>query len=524
MGIRDTLRLAKQAMNPEAIKQGLSAASMTPPTREEMQATLDSLPPEQRAELEANLALANAAQEQAMAQSEAHRVLDGPAGDFLYGPSAAAQMTALQTGGIKGSLAMTAKQFGQELKGAYTGPPKHEKDRELAAGIGAQERAARDAARAAYLAPDRWPVSISRIATRGRTQVDEVLAFLRSSGLAARPELVYGVYRVPDRISPAITPSSEGGRVVEWDIVHSGLPEAPVEAPVVAGYFDALHQWVARRRGEPSLLDEDLAIAYLNRAGVGAEQCLGIARLCTFVEPKDRWFAVNNSGGEVDDGYPVIPIVDGVLAFHPGASTPAVDQIRAEAPITLGTDAMTGIHTEVLNWKEIARAVHQRLQHPPPTPSPYPYLPSAPQELLRAYLEVVGVRSFDCYSAQVTIDRPFPLVGRILMGTSNVGSAQPCADGKERRRLQGARRVVVTYRDRPEYAEGRVRWHRYQNEVLLAHLERGTDLRTPVTPDDLPNNPVLRAGARALDLAERVSTFGEWESPPPYRYCWPVVD
>ncbi len=522
MGIRDTLRLAKQAMSPEAIKQGLSA-STTPPTPEEMQATLDSLPPEPRAELEANLALAKAAREQALAQSEAHRVLDGPAGNFLYGPSAAEQLASLETESLGGMLKMTAQQFGKELKGAYTPPPKHEKDRDLAAGIGGQERAARDAARAPYLAPDRWPVSISRIATRGRTQVDEVLAFLRTSGLAARPELVYGVYRVPDRISPAITPSSEAGRVVEWDIVHSGLPEAPVEVPVVAGYFDALHQWVARRRGEPSVLDEDLGVAYLGRAGIGAEHCLGIARLCTFVEPKDRWFAVNNSGGETDDGYPVIPIVDGVLVFHVGESTPIVDQIRAEAPIALGADALAGTHTEVLNWKEIARAVHQRLQHPPPTPSPYPYLPSAPQELLRAYLEIVGVRSFDCYSAQVTIDQPFPLVGRILMGTSNIGSAQPCADGKERRRLQGARRAVITYRDRPEYAEGRTRWHRYQNEVLSAHLERGMELRRPVTPDDLPDNPVLRAGAKMLNLAERVSSIGEWESPPPYRYCWPVV-
>ena len=523
MGIRDTLRLAKQAMTPENIKQGLSA-SMQPPTAEEMAATLDALPPEKRAELEANLALANAAQEQAIAQSEAHRALDGPAGEFLYGPSAAAQMAAFQTGGITGSLAMTARQFGKELKGAYGGDmAKHEKDRGIAAQIGAQERAARDSARAPYLAPDRWPVSISRVATRGSTQVDEVIAFLQSSGLGARPDLVYGVYRVPDRISPAVTPSSERGRLVEWDIVHGGLPEAPVEVPVVAGYFDALHQWVARRRGEPSVLDEDLGLAYLARAGLAAEQCLGIARLCTFVEPKDRWFAIDNSGGEADDGYPLVPTVDGVLVFHAGDATPVVDQIRAEAPVPLGPDVLAGTHTEVLNWREVARAVHHRLQHPPPTPSPFPYLPSTPQELLRAYLEIVGVRSFDCYSAQVTIDQPFPLVGRIAMGTSNIGSAQPCADGKERRRLQGARRVVITYRDRPEYGEGRARWHRYQNEVLLAHLERGMNLRSPVTPDDLPNNPVLRAGAKLLTLAERVSTFGEWDPPPPYRYCWPVV-
>ena len=61
------------------------------------------------------------------------------------------------------------------------------------------------------------------------------------------------------------------------------------------------------------------------------------------------------------------------------------------------------------------------------------------------------------------------------MGTTNVGSAQPCADGKPRQRLHGARRVVVSYRDRPEYAAGRERWQQYQTQVLLAHLEREQD-------------------------------------------------
>ena len=524
MGIRDTLRLAKQAMSPEAIKQGLAASSLTPPTAEQMQATLDSLPPEQRAELEANLAQANAAQAQTIAQSEAHRVLDGPAGDFLYGPSAADQMGTLQSGGIGGLLKMTAGQFGKELKGAYTGPPKHERDRDLAGQIGAQERAQRDAARAPYLAPDRWPVSISRIATRGSTQVGEVVAYLRSSGLGARPDLVYGVYRVPDRISPAVTPRSEKNRVVEWDVVHSALPEAPADVPVTAAWFAGGEHWVARHPGEPSVLDEDLGHLYLRHAGLAPEQTLGIARLCTFVEPTDRWFAINNSHAAEGDSYPVIPIVEGALVFHPGPdASPLTSRLRASAPLALGADDLAGTHTEVLNWEAIADAVHVRVQHPPPTPSPFPYLPSTPQELLTAYLEVVGVRSSDATSAQVTIDRPFSLIGRISMGTTNVGSAQPCADGKARQRLYGARRVVVSYRDRPEYAAGRERWRRYQGEVLLAHLERGTDARAPVIPDELPDNPVLRAGARLLDLTEKVTTVGEWEPPPPYRYCWPVV-
>lgn len=524
MGLRDTLRQAKEAMSPDAIKQGLASFNQ-PPTEEELEASLATLTPEQRAAYDAQMAQAALAQQQGTAAADSHRVLDGPAGDFLYGPSAADQMATLQSGGIGAVLKMSAGQFGKELKNAYTSPPKHEKDRGLAGQIGAQERAQRDAARAPYLAPDRWPVFTSRIATRGHTQVAEVISYLRSSGLGARPDLVYGVYRVPDRISPAVTSHSESGRVVEWDIVHSALPETPVDAAVGAAWFPGGLPWVARRKGEASVLDEDLGTAYLGRAGILPEATLGIARLCTFAEPKDRWYALEGgSSGETGDSYPIVPIVEGVLVFHVGDDPdPVVSQMRAEAPLPLGPESLAGTHIEVLNWTAIASAVHPRVQHPPPTPSPFPYLPSTPQELLRAYLEVVGVRSFDCTSAQVTIDRPYPLVGRIHMGTSNIGSAQPCADGKERRRLQGARRIVIAYRDRPEYATGRERWARYQHEVLLAHLERGNDLRPPVVPDELPDNPVLRAGAKILNLAERVSTVGEWEPPPPYRYCWPVV-
>ena len=275
---------------------------------------------------------------------------------------------------------------------------------------------------------------------------------------------------------------------------------------------------------EEAVLDEDLGHLYLRRAGLLPEQTLGIARFCTFVEPKDRWFAIDGGSDEHGDSYPVVPIVEGALVFHPGPDATALTaQLRSEAPLSLGADVLAGTHTEVLNWKAIGDAVHVRVQHPPPTPSPFPYLPSSPQELLRAYLEVVGIRSFDCTSAQVTIDRPYSLIGRIHMGTTNVGSAQPCADGKPRQRLHGARRVVVSYRDRPEYAAGRERWQQYQTQVLLAHLERATNVRAPVVPDELPDNPVVRAGARFLDLAEKASSFGEWQPPPPYRYCWPVV-
>ena len=77
----------------------------------------------------------------------------------------------------------------------------------------------RDQARAPYRAPHPVPIHISRLSTRGKTQLDEVLGYLNGSGLA--PDRIFGVYRVPERISQALTPHSEKGRPVEWDIVHS---------------------------------------------------------------------------------------------------------------------------------------------------------------------------------------------------------------------------------------------------------------------------------------------------------------
>lgn len=68
-----------------------------------------------------------------------------------------------------------------------------------------------------YLAEHRPPVVFAP-ATRGKTQIEEVATYLASSGLVARPDLVYGLYRVPDRISPALGGSENGRarRVGTW--------------------------------------------------------------------------------------------------------------------------------------------------------------------------------------------------------------------------------------------------------------------------------------------------------------------
>lgn len=523
------------AFKPENIKKGLDAAR-NPPSQEEIDAAVAQLPPEQRAKYEENMAAVERgrreAQEsyaQAKAIEDQHRRLGGPAGRYLHGspmdlmgdPEEIERK--IQQDGVfgyvkeqrqarKGELMEGVRQtFGiQEVKQL--------KDPAERARVNAEERAARDAARAPYRAPAPAEVRISRLATRGRTQLAELLTHLYESGLAAHPETVFGVYRVPDRISGPLTPSSERGRVVEWDIVHEPPPAGarpdPTDAPLIATSFRGDEQWVARALGQPSVLDEDLALVYCLHAGIAPERCVGLARISEFRSMEQ---------GE-DDSDPIRTLVKGVVAIHPRGEDGAFERMRAAAPLDLPTDVAgpAGVHVEVLDWETIGRAVHLKIMEPPPAPSPFPYLPSTPQELLRAYLEIVGLRAADCYSAQATVHdaRALQQGG---MFTTNLGPKQPCADGKARMRTHGCQHVVLVYRDRPEYAAGRDRWDAYAAEVLQAALRIEPGVRRVVAQQDdlggITFRP-LRAALRAAEFIDRIDDWGA-ETIPPYRYCWP---
>ena len=516
-------------------REGMAAARRGEPD-------LSQLTPEQRARYDANMAQVAAAQAEAQAswedaagiseKAKAARILHGPAADQLYGksdmgpsPEELERIRAEQ--GMRAMIAAARApqkgEFAKALRQTFDrdGPPEEE-DPDQRARIAAEERARRDAARAPYRAPEPPPVQISRLATRGRSQLQELRAFLRQSGLAGRPERVYGVYRVPDRISPTLTPHSEAGRVVEWDVVHEpgALPEAAGD--VTGASFEADGQWLARRLGEPSVLDEELGLLYCAWAGVGPEACLGIARVPAFAA----------AGWTAQESPPLVGFVEAVVALH--APAPGADGMRermaASAPLQVTAEQLRLAHVEVLEWAEIARVVHPQAHKAWRIPSPVPYLPSTPQELLRAYLEVVGVRAADCWSAQVTIDRPRELFGKVGMGGTNMGPKLPCADGEARGRLHGAQQVVVAYRDSADYAAGRERWSAYQRDVLQARLDGATGRRPPlhVADDWFVKSPVLRAGLGALSAVDRITTaidrLGADDPPPPYRYCWPPAE
>jgi hypothetical protein len=401
-------------------------------------------------------------------------------------------------------------------------PPPVSPDRVVQA---AHEVEQRRAARAPYLAPARGLVHFTRVASRAERGIADVCEHLAGSGLAGRPDLVYGVYQLPDHIGRSAT--RQGKRYVEWDIVHAPhgpLPPAPIPGSV---YIDARQQWVARASGEPMILDEDLAAAVLHWAQAGAETVLGVARQLASVA----------GGGGQNRGpmYAKIAPTGMYLLWTGPADLPGmVAKTAANSPIPLPTGPPPGYHVESLNWRAIAKAVWPITGRPYPVPSPFPHLPSTPQELLTSYLEVVGVDPADCFSAQVTVDREMDIAFREGSGwatsTRNVGESQPCVDGKDRGRLVGATHVVVAYRDRPEYVEGRARWAAYEWEVMQARLNNRNGARRPVPPMDMGS---LGKGTRtALKAAGAVASFvamspdgtEKFDHIPEARYCWPPAD
>lgn len=522
MGLLENLKAMKEAVAAGVRGDGPSAEALA------------SLTPEQRAAYDAQLAEHAAAQAevaQAAAEREDRRPLAGPAGEWRYGtsgvpdPAQLAAMSAQEQ--FDHSMAVTKGQLRDLLRNPLGGkqppppPPPVAGASPDRAEQAAAERAMRDAARAPYRSPQLGPISFTRLATRGKTQVDEVCAYLGSSGLSGRPDLVFGAYRVPDVIGLG-TLGGQGSKVVEWDIVHGATEPLPPAAPATSTWFDGEDAWVARSVGEPSILDEDLGIALLATAGAGPDRSLGIARLLD----------VDSRGGDDSGGSTTVVHVTGMTVIHPTdlPAPQAREHLGGLRPLALPPEGPEGVRIEVLNWGAVASVVHPEHHRATPVPSPFPYLPSTPQELLRAYLEVVGVHPAHCYSVGVTEDDPRGIDGTGSKGgfsfTTNVGEEVPCADGTMRRRLHGGTVLVVAYLDAPAYVEGRERWAAYERDVLQTRLHRGTGARRPV---EQPRFDSLPGGIRGLaKLADRVDTLvdgaGAFDAFAPHRYCWPPRD
>lgn len=524
MGLFDGLRAIK-----DQIVGGVRGTGLT-------DEQLASLTPAQRAAYDANQAQIAAIQAAAQAEVEgvaarrfAHRPLQGPAGEWVHGSTTAAanpdDLASMSTAALLELESRRQKEMWGDLRrnpfgGRGDPPPAAPPVSSDPAVQAAAELQARAEARAPYLAPQRGPIRVTRVPGHGGDDLTEVRELLASSGLSARPDLVFGIHRVPDH-HPMSSLLGRKRAYVEWDIVHADvgpLPPGPVPEVVT---LDAEERWVERAVGEPSVLDEDVALAYLASAGVGPERTLGIAR-----RMEVRSLDADETSGST------MAIVTGVHVLHTAPDARAtLDAFGSTLPATIPFEGMAGVHVEVLNWRAVAEAVHPQSNRPAPIPSPFPYLPGSALELLVSYLEVVGIHPAHCFAAEVVEDGPRRIDAVTSAGPftvrTNVGAEEVCADGEHRRRLHAGSLVVVAHLDAPAYEEGRARWAAYQREALQATLELETGARRAVEPTRLGH---LSSGAQtATRLVEGVGDFvdgdHEWLTDfPRHRYCWPPVD
>jgi hypothetical protein len=272
------------------------------------------------------------------------------------------------------------------------------------------------------------------------------------------------------------------------------------------------------------VLDEDVAGTFCSRARLGPEDCFALTRLM-HVEARS-----SNTGGTSWYGH-----VEGALVL--GRPSPALERAHAEmlseAPLALPTRPELPFHLEILDWEAVAAWVAPDRFREARVPSPVPCLPGDWKELLVAYLEVVGLRSEDCYGVQPTRSAwsawsaGLGDLSAAGLGTLRSPGKRACVDGKARERLNATEHVVVAYRDRPAYQEGRARWRAYQEEVLHARLDHRTDKRPPIEIDDHPRTSFLSEVADFLNPLDPVhalpQVFGRNAPEPLAPYCGAVV-
>jgi hypothetical protein len=258
---------------------------------------------------------------------------------------------------------------------------------------------------------------------------------------------------------------------VDWEIAHAPGVLSPATDAVTATGFERDDELVVRRPGEASVLDEDVAGELIRRAGAAPEDCFGLHRL------------LEVRAGSSDDTFSWRADIQGVVLFSrpSDALASARAAMSAEAPLELGPPAF---HVEVLDWEAVAAWVSPFRYGPQRVPSPLPHLPSTWQELLAAYVLVVGLRPRDTYGVQVTRTRDRSVADLSMASfAKNMRGNHPYMDVGEH--------VVLAYRDSEDYVAGRRRWHDYQESVLRARLDHLTGVRPPIDTDVAPYCGVL---------------------------------
>ena len=324
------------------------------------------------------------------ARGAAARRCYGPAGLAVYGPEVQSP-DELARQSIGGSLRFARIELGRQTKQTCQHPCSAAPRSRRSSDPGERARHAAPSAPPATRRARRTsrrtasPIHISRLS---HARQDPARRGPRAtSTAAASPRIaIFGVYRVPDRISQALTPHSERAGRSSGTSSTSPIPAGP-SAPLVAT--------VVRRRRAVGRAPAPVSRRCSTRssrsrsassAGIGPEQCAGLARVLG-VPDAARWRRRRELAR------PVCTLVRGVVAVHPQAATRAPTSACAPPRrCSLHRTAAASTSRSSTGHAIAVRGAHPCSPHPPSVPSPFPYLPATPQELLRAYLEVVGVQ------------------------------------------------------------------------------------------------------------------------------------
>jgi hypothetical protein len=356
----------------------------------------------------------------------------------------------------------------------------------------AEAAALRAAARAPYRAPQAAPVQIDRFVVAGE---DPALAawVLARAGLVDRTHEVFGAYPAPVVLQPLqVVGGADGPPLstrqammasptrglglgpsklpwVEWTVVHCA---GPWVAGALAQAADAVaregasgpppglelaefrrgQNWFERPRTQPLPWDEDAAAFMLSGGGVDPSRCLGVYRVL-------EWGLYGPAGQRAMG---VWPLGVRVLARSDAGTAAARSAMAKAAPVRYHAGDDLSVRVDLLDAGVMAFAPQRPWTDPPPTMTEYPRLPVDAEELLLAYLEIVGVVPVDCYGVSISVvEQQYAPV------------QAPTTD-----RASAASSVAIVLRDRDAYEHGRERfedWLEQQVQFDLRVLRKGVD-------------------------------------------------
>ena len=414
---------------------------------------------------------------------------------FLAGTKAALSPTAIREamaeGQRMGEVQSSVMPNGREISERRR-PPDREGPIDWAQAAG--ERAH---GRSRFASPSARPARIDRFTVPGTDPTAGVRA-LSWAGVPSRSHEVWGCYPSAAVAHPGHlvdgrlgVKAGAAGPIdlpwVEWTVVHAAGPElatALAEAAAVVATashgpppdvehvtLDRAETWLRRPKTDPVPFDEDVAALLCHAGRVDPAASLGVHRVLSW----GVW-------GPAEQRHVMVePTGVGLLGRPEARLGEARSALARSAPTRFEADDDLSVHVAALDLSLRYQLEPWPWTQDPPTATAYPWLPGDTDELLLAYLEIVGLHPQDCYGVATTIREQQS--GRVLPGDAVRGDA--------------AGLVTVVHRDDDDYEAGRRRFAEW------CQLEVGCQL----VDEREPVEAFVRWGVRAMKL-KNIDTMG----------------